>query len=60
MASETRVNDDLLFMFGLRKLDQEYFRGEVVDIGDSKGEEGIRELVGNDLRLLAICGACYK
>jgi hypothetical protein len=27
-------------------------RGEVVDVGDAEGDEGVGELVGNDLGLL--------
>jgi len=41
MASESRINDYLLLVFGLRELDKEDFRGEVVDIRDSEGDQRI-------------------
>ena len=52
MASKSRVNDYLLLVFGLRELDEEDLRGEVVDVRDSKSHERFRELVSYDLALL--------
>ena len=49
MASKSRVNDYLLLVFGFRELDQEDFRGEVVDVRDSQSHKRIRQLVGYDL-----------
>jgi hypothetical protein len=49
VTSKPRVNDYLLFVFRPRELDEEDFRGKVVDVRDSKSHERIRQLVGDDL-----------
>jgi hypothetical protein len=49
VTSKSRVNDYLLFVFRPRELDEEDFRGKVVDVRDSKSHECIRQLVGDDL-----------
>jgi hypothetical protein len=49
MASEAGVYDNLLFAFGLCEFDQEDFGGEVVDVGNAKGNESIGQLMCYDL-----------
>lgn len=46
MTSEARVYDDLLLVVWLCELHEEDFGGEVIDIGEAEGKEGIREFVG--------------
>jgi hypothetical protein len=41
MTSESRVDDYLLLVLGLREFDEEDFRGEIVDVRDSESEQGI-------------------
>jgi hypothetical protein len=53
VASKARVDDYLLFVFWFCKFYEKDLRGEVVDVGDAEGDEGVGELVGNDLGLLA-------
>jgi hypothetical protein len=52
VASKARVDDYLLFVFWFCKFYEKDLRGEVVDVGDAEGDEGVGELVGNDLVLL--------
>ena len=49
MASKTRIYDNLLFIIWLCELEKKDLRGEIVDVGDTEGDEGIRELVGDNL-----------
>ena len=41
MTSETRIYDNLLLMIRLGELHQEYFGGEIVDVGQPEGDEGV-------------------
>jgi hypothetical protein len=52
VASKAGVDDYLLFVFWFCKFYEKDLRGEVVDVGDAEGDEGVGELVGNDLVLL--------
>lgn len=52
MASKARIYDNLLLMIRFCEFEKEDLGREVVDIGDSEGNEGIRELVGDDLSSL--------
>ena len=54
MAPEARVYNDLLFVIWLGKLHEEYFGGQVINVGHSQSHEGIRELMCDDLCELAI------
>lgn len=54
MTPESRVDYDLLLVFGLRKLDQEDLGGEVVDIRDSESDQGGGQLVSNNLYALTL------
>lgn len=49
MTSEPRINHNLLLVFGLRKLDEEDLRREVVNVRYSESHERICKLVGDDL-----------
>lgn len=49
MTAETGIDYDLLLALGLCEFYEEDFGGEVVDVGDAEGEEGVGELVSDDL-----------
>ena len=54
MYAKARVDDYLLFTFGILELEKEDFRGEVVDVVDTQRDEGIGQLVSDDLIWLAV------
>lgn len=48
MASEARIDDKLLLVIGLGKLEEQDLGGEVVDVGQPQGSQALLELVGDD------------
>jgi hypothetical protein len=55
MTPKARINDDLLLVPGLGKLEQKNLGGQIVDVGQAEGGNGLVELVGDDLT-----GACVS
>ena len=53
MAPEARVYYNLFLVFRFRKFDEEDLRGEVIYVGDSESDKGIREFMSDYLRQLA-------
>jgi hypothetical protein len=41
MTSKARVYEKLLLVVWLCEFDKEYLRGEVVDVGETEGDEGV-------------------
>ncbi len=49
VAAEARLDEDLLLAVGLCELEEEDLGVEVVDVGQAQRDEGLGELVGDDL-----------
>jgi hypothetical protein len=49
VAAEAGIDDELLLIFGLGKLEQQDLGGQVVDVGQSKADQALLELMGDDL-----------
>ena len=52
MAAKARVYKELFAMLGLRELEQENARRQVVDVRQTKRDKTGGQLVSDDLRLL--------
>jgi len=53
MASKAGIDYDLLLVVGLCEFYEEDFGGEIVDVCNSEGHNGIGQLMGDDLGALA-------